>query len=98
MHASSVHLLAFLVSFMVDHTVPFAAIYKIMPDVELQWSDVLVGASVTSLIFTAGKQLIGWYLGRGSGHWVDNLLGYRRVVGVGSAVGLLLGAALFLWG
>jgi membrane protein len=63
MHASSVHLLAFLVSFIVI-TFLFAAIYKIMPDVELQWSDVLVGASVTSLIFTAGKQLIGWYLGR----------------------------------
>jgi membrane protein len=63
MHASSLHLLAFLVSFIVI-TFLFAAIYKIMPDVELQWSDVMVGASVTSLIFTAGKQLIGFYLGR----------------------------------
>ncbi len=52
-------------------TVLFAAIYKVMPDVELQWSDVLVGACFTSLIFTIGKQLIGLYLGEaaiGSGY------------------------------
>jgi membrane protein len=63
LHQSSVHILAFLVSFIVA-TFLFAAIYKIMPDVTLQWSDVLVGASVTSLIFTAGKQLIDLYLGK----------------------------------
>ena len=44
----------------------FAAIYKILPDVRLQWSDVAVGASVTSLLFTIGKQLIGLYLGKAS--------------------------------
>jgi membrane protein len=61
MHATS--FLTFLVSFIVI-TFLFAAIYKIMPDVQLEWSDVWVGASFTSLIFTAGKQLIGLYLGR----------------------------------
>jgi membrane protein len=61
MHATS--FLTFLVTFVVI-TFLFAAIYKIMPDVQLQWSDVLVGASFTSLIFTIGKQLIGLYLGR----------------------------------
>jgi membrane protein len=61
MHATN--FLTFLVTFVVI-TFLFAAIYKILPDVQLQWSDVLVGASVTSLIFTAGKQLIGLYLGR----------------------------------
>jgi len=35
-----------------------------LPDVELQWTDVAVGAAVTSLTFTAGKQLIGLYLGK----------------------------------
>ena len=59
----SLHLLSFLISFLVI-TFLFGAIYKVMPDVELKWSDVLVGASFTSLIFTAGKQLIGLYLGR----------------------------------
>jgi membrane protein len=59
----SLHLLSFLISFVVI-TFLFGAIYKIMPDVELKWSDVFVGASFTSLIFTTGKQLIGLYLGR----------------------------------
>jgi membrane protein len=63
MHAASLHIVTFLVSFVVI-TFLFGAIYKILPDVRLQWSDVLVGASFTSLIFTAGKQLIGLYLGR----------------------------------
>jgi membrane protein len=47
-------------------TALFAAIYKLMPDVQLKWSDVTVGACVTSLLFTIGKQLIGLYLGRAS--------------------------------
>jgi membrane protein len=44
----------------------FAAIYKIMPDVRIEWRDVLLGAAVTSLLFTIGKFLIGLYLGKAS--------------------------------
>jgi membrane protein len=47
-------------------TLLFAAIYKFLPDVQLRWSDVIVGAAFTSLLFTAGKQLIGMYLGKAS--------------------------------
>ncbi len=39
----------------------FAALYKILPDVRLKWSDVALGASITSLLFMIGKQLIGLY-------------------------------------
>lgn len=42
----------------------FAAIYKAVPDVHLKWDDVAVGASVTSLLFTVGKHIIGLYLGK----------------------------------
>ena len=42
----------------------FAAIYKLLPDVMISWRDVWVGAAVTALLFTAGKYLIGIYLGR----------------------------------
>jgi len=55
----------FLISFLAS-TFLFAAIYKMLPDVRLQWSDVAVGALVTSLLFTIGKQLIGLYLGKTS--------------------------------
>jgi membrane protein len=47
-------------------TALFAAIYKVMPDVRLEWRDVLLGAAVTSLFFNVGKFLIGMYLGKAS--------------------------------
>ena len=55
----------FLLSFFIV-TFLFAAIYKLLPDVHLRWSDVAIGASVTSLLFTMGKQLIALYLGKAS--------------------------------
>jgi membrane protein len=42
----------------------FAMIYKFLPDVVISWKDVWIGAAVTALLFTAGKYLIGIYLGR----------------------------------
>ena len=42
----------------------FAMIFKVLPDVKIAWRDVWIGAGVTSLLFTAGKFLLGWYLGR----------------------------------
>jgi membrane protein len=44
----------------------FAFIYKTVPDAEIAWSDVWIGGTVTSLLFTGGNLLIGLYLGRGS--------------------------------
>jgi membrane protein len=41
----------------------FASIYKVLPDRRLEWRDVIIGAIVTSVLFTIGKSLIGWYLG-----------------------------------
>jgi membrane protein len=40
-----------------------AMIFKLLPDVPVPWSDVWVGAIITSLLFTAGKFLIGFYIG-----------------------------------
>ena len=40
----------------------FAALYKIVPDVSLKWSDVAFGAMIASLLFMIGKQLMGLYL------------------------------------
>ncbi len=42
----------------------FALIYKIMPRVRVEWKDVWIGATVTALLFTLGKSLIGLYVGR----------------------------------
>ncbi len=45
-------------------TLVFAVIFKTMPRVPVAWKDVWIGAAVTSLLFVAGKFLIGAYLGR----------------------------------
>lgn len=42
----------------------FALLFKTLPDVELTWRDVLVGAVVTAILFTIGKQLMAVYLGQ----------------------------------
>jgi membrane protein len=43
-------------------TVLFALIFKLMPKVSLEWGDVTIGAIFTSVLFTAGKALLGLYL------------------------------------
>jgi membrane protein len=55
--------LNFVVAFGVI-TLLFAMIYKILPDAKISWSDVWIGAAVTSLMFSLGKFLIGLYLGK----------------------------------
>ncbi|HEX2187936.1 MAG TPA: YihY/virulence factor BrkB family protein [Longimicrobiaceae bacterium] len=57
------HALNFAVSFGVV-TLLFAATFKIVPDAEVAWRDVWVGAVVTALLFMVGKFAIGFYLGR----------------------------------
>ncbi len=47
-------------------TLLFGLIYKILPDADLSWRDVRVGAAMTALLFTIGKSLIGLYLGNSS--------------------------------
>jgi membrane protein len=58
-------ILNFLISFGFV-TLLFAMIFKVLPDVEIAWSDVWFGAVVTALLFTIGKFLIGLYLGQQS--------------------------------
>jgi membrane protein len=40
----------------------FCAIYKVLPDVVLQWRDVVVGALVTATLFSIGRYGIAVYL------------------------------------
>jgi len=61
----------------------FAAIYKIVPDVDLEWRDVVAGALGTAVLFLFGEYLIALYLGSG-------FVGNRY----GAAGGLFL---LLLW-
>ncbi|MDJ0694610.1 YihY/virulence factor BrkB family protein [Mastigocoleus sp. MO_188.B34] len=58
-------LLNFLISFGVV-TLLFAMIYKILPDVKIAWSDVWIGAVITSVLFALGKSIISIYIGNTS--------------------------------
>jgi membrane protein len=57
------HFLDFVASLAVV-TAMFALMYKILPRVKIGWHDVWIGATVTALLFTIGKVLVGLYLGK----------------------------------
>jgi len=63
LHPLVLEVMNFVLSFGVI-TLLFALMFKILPDVEIAWSDVWIGAAITALLFTIGKVLIGLYLGR----------------------------------
>lgn len=44
-------------------SVLLAAIFRLLPDAKVAWSDVAVGAVVTAVLFLVGKSLMGMYLG-----------------------------------
>ena len=39
-----------------------AAVFRLLPDAEIAWNDVWIGAAIASLLFTTGKVMIGLYL------------------------------------
>lgn len=52
-----------LVSFAIT-TLLFAIIFKVLPDAKIKWKDITVGALITAILFTLGKFIIGYYVGR----------------------------------
>lgn len=52
-------------------TLLFAATFKFLPDVKLDWTDVWVGAFITALLFVLGKLAMGVYLA-----WSDPTTAY----------------------
>jgi len=45
-------------------TATFAFIFKVLPNVEIGWRDVAVGAALTAVLFIVGEALIGLYIAR----------------------------------
>ena len=45
-------------------TLLFGMMFKILPDANIAWRDVWIGAFITALLFTLGKFALGFYLGR----------------------------------
>lgn len=57
------YIIEFLVSYGII-TLLFAAIYKVLPDVTIQWKTVWVGSLVTAALFVIGKFALGIYFGQ----------------------------------
>jgi membrane protein len=72
----------------------FAALYKIVPDIRLMWSDVAPGAILTAALFMFGKQLMGLYLSRVSFGSAYSAAGSPMVV----LLWIYYSALLFFWG
>jgi membrane protein len=47
-------------------TVLFAMLYRFLPDTEVPWRDVWMGAGITALLFAISQFFIGLYLGKSS--------------------------------
>ncbi|MEJ7605551.1 MAG: YihY/virulence factor BrkB family protein [Bryobacteraceae bacterium] len=62
MPAWCVQILDFVITYAVI-TLLFAVLFKVLPDLYIEWRDVFLGAAITSLLFNLGKTLIGIYLG-----------------------------------
>jgi membrane protein len=56
-------IVSFLVSLGVV-TILFALIFKVLPDANVKWNHVWIGALMTAALFTVGKFLLALYLGR----------------------------------
>ena len=71
----------------------FAALYKILPDVRLKWSDVAPGAMITALLFIIGKQSMALYFAHAT---------FGTYSAAGSPIVVLLwvycSAQIFFWG
>lgn len=61
--AGFIQLINFVVS-QIFITALFAAIFTILPDVKVRWKTNLNGAFMTTLLFLAGKYLIGFYFSK----------------------------------
>lgn len=45
-------------------TLLFAAMFKVLPDAEIAWRDVWIGAGVTAVLFMLAQFLLAFYIGR----------------------------------
>jgi membrane protein len=63
MPEATLHVVGFAVSFALI-TLMFAMMFKWMPDAEIEWRDVWLGAALTACLFEVGKLLIGIYIGK----------------------------------
>ena len=84
---------AFLTSWLVV-AVLFAALYKIVPDVRVKWSDVAPGALIAAFLFVVGKEIMGLYFAHTTFGSTYSAAGSPIVV----LLWVYSSAELFFWG
>lgn len=62
-------------------TVMFAMIFKFLPDAKVYWRDVWVGSVVTTILFSIGEFLLGFYISRS---------GFRSTYGAAGSLVVLI--------
>jgi len=62
-------------------TILFAMMFKWLPDADIEWRDVWLGAALTAALFEIGKFLIGFYVGK---------LGLQSTYGAATSLVMLL--------
>ncbi len=75
-------------------TLLFAMLFKFLPDGKLAWRDTWVGALVTAILFSAGKFLIGFYIGSSSAANLYDAAGSVLVI----MLWVYYASAIFLFG
>jgi membrane protein len=58
-----------IVTTLLLNTLVFALLFKFLPDAQVRWGDVWLGAVVTALIWEIGKHLLALYIGRSGQSW-----------------------------
>jgi membrane protein len=71
--------ISYLLSFFIN-TLLFAMLFKFLPDVDLNWHDVWLGALITSLLFSMGKIFIAVYLNQFHIYSVFGAAGFLIVI------------------
>ena len=75
-------------------TLLFAIFLRYLPDVRLQWKDIWLGALLTTGLFVAGKNLIGFVIGKSSAAGLYEAAGSVLVL----MLWVYYGSAIFLFG
>lgn len=75
-------------------TLLFMAMYRVLPDAEVAWSDVARGAFATAVLFVIGKILLGFYIARSDPGSAFGAAGSLAVI----LVWIYYSAMIFLFG
>lgn len=88
-----INLTSFLLPLVITITL-FAMVFRLLPDAKMRWKDAFVGATITALLFSLGKYLIGYYVGNSNVASLYDAAGSVLVI----MVWIFYSSAIFFYG